>query len=99
MNFVPLCKLGKLPYDVHSVGYQIEYGTQSLEVHVDALNSDDRVLVVDDALATGGTAAASCAFIERLGAEVVVCAFVIELDVLRGRDRLASCHVHTLLYY
>src|SRR3569623_2927532 len=99
VGFVPLRKPGKLPYDVHSVGYELEYGTQRLEVHVDALTPDDRVLVVDDVLATGGTAAASCALIEKLGAEVAACAFVIELDALRGRDRLSRRRVHTLLHY
>ena len=99
VGFVPLRKPGKLPYDVHSVGYELEYGTQRLEVHVDALMPDDRVLVVDDVLATGGTAAASCALIEKLGAEVAACAFVIELDALRGRDRLSRRRVHALLHY
>src|SRR3569623_1530962 len=73
--------------------------TQRLEVHVDALTPDDRVLVVDDVLATGGTAAASCALIEKLGAEVAACAFVIELDALRGRDRLSRRRGHTRLQY
>ncbi len=99
LGFVPLRKPGKLPFDVHSVSYDLEYGAQSLEVHVDALGSEDRVLVVDDVLATGGTAAASCALIEKLGARIAGCAFVVELDGLRGRDKLACYPLHSLLHY
>ncbi|MEK7322683.1 MAG: adenine phosphoribosyltransferase [Pseudomonadota bacterium] len=99
VGFVPLRKPGKLPFDVHSVSYDLEYGAQSLEIHVDALGAEDRVLVVDDVLATGGTAAASCALIERLGARIAGCAFVIELDGLRGREKLAHYRLHSLLHY
>ncbi len=99
IGFVPLRKPGKLPYDVHSISYELEYGAEKLEVHVDALTPDDRVLVVDDVLATGGTAAASCELIEKLGAQVVACAFVVELDFLGGRDKLTQYPVHTLLHY
>ncbi|MEJ2685653.1 MAG: adenine phosphoribosyltransferase [Gammaproteobacteria bacterium] len=99
IGFVPLRKPGKLPYDVHSISYDLEYGAESLEVHVDALGADDNVLVVDDVLATGGTAAASCALIERLGARVAACAFVVELDFLGGRDKLEGQTVHSLVHY
>jgi adenine phosphoribosyltransferase len=99
IGFVPLRKPGKLPYDVHSTSYELEYGTASLEVHIDALSAEDRVLVVDDVLATGGTAAASCELIRKLGAQVVACAFVAELDALGGRQRLADLHVHSLIHY
>lgn len=99
IGFVPLRKPGKLPYDVHSISYDLEYGAESLEVHVDALKPSDRVLVVDDVLATGGTAAASCQLLDRLGAEVAACAFVVELDFLGGRERLAGHRVHSLLHY
>lgn len=99
VGFVPLRKPGKLPYDVHSIAYDLEYGAQRLEVHIDALGVADRVLVVDDVLATGGTAAASCALIEKLGAQIAGCAFVIELDELGGRERLARHRVHSLLHY
>jgi adenine phosphoribosyltransferase len=99
IGFVPLRKPGKLPYDVHSINYNLEYGSTSLEVHVDALSSDDRVLVVDDVLATGGTAAASCALIEKLGAEIAACAFVVELDALKGRARLNGYRVHSLVRF
>jgi adenine phosphoribosyltransferase len=99
IGFVPLRKPGKLPYDVHSISYDLEYGSESLEVHTDALDERDRVLIVDDVLATGGTAAASCALIERLGAKVTACAFVVELDALGGRERLGDRRVHALVHY
>jgi adenine phosphoribosyltransferase len=99
LPFVPLRKPGKLPYDVQSVGYDLEYGSASLEIHLDAVNSGDRVLLVDDLLATGGTAKASCELIESLGATIVACSFVIELDFLRGRDKLASYPIHSLLHF
>ena len=70
VGFVPLRKPGKLPYDVQSMSYDLEYGSASLEIHNDALNEGDRVLLIDDLIATGGTAAASCALVEKLGAEV-----------------------------
>jgi adenine phosphoribosyltransferase len=99
IGFVPLRKPGKLPYDVHSISYDLEYGNTSLEVHVDALTDQDRVLIIDDVLATGGTAAASCQLIQKLGAEIAACAFVVELDALRGRQKLADYRVHSLLHY
>lgn len=99
VGFVPLRKPGKLPYDVQSVAYDLEYGSASLEVHRDALGPGDRVLLIDDLIATGGTAAASCELIERLGAEVAACAFVVELDFLNGRQRLSRYRVHSLLHY
>jgi adenine phosphoribosyltransferase len=82
IGFVPLRKPGKLPYDVNSISYDLEYGSASPEVHVDALTADDRVLVIDDVLATGGTAEASCHLIQKLGAKIAACAFVVELDAL-----------------
>lgn len=99
VGFVPLRKPGKLPYDVQTVAYDLEYGSAALEVHVDALAAGDRVLVIDDLLATGGTAKASCELIESLGAEIVACAFVVELDFLGGRDTLSKYQVHSLLRY
>ncbi len=99
LGFVPLRKPGKLPHDVQTVDYDLEYGTAALEVHTDALGRGDRVLLIDDLLATGGTARASCELIEGLGAEVAACAFVVELDFLKGRDRLAEYPVHSLLHY
>ncbi len=99
VGFVPLRKPGKLPYDVQSMSYDLEYGSASLEVHNDALKEGDRVLVIDDLIATGGTAAASCELIEMLGAEVAACAFVVELDFLKGRDKLAKYNIHSLIHY
>lgn len=99
VGFVPLRKPGKLPYDVQSEAYDLEYGQAALEAHVDAVGPGDRVLVVDDVLATGGTAAASCRLVEGLGAEVAALAFVIELDGLNGRSHLAGRRVHSLLHY
>ncbi len=99
IGFIPLRKPGKLPYDVESMSYDLEYGSTSLEVHIDALEKGDRVLLVDDLLATGGTAAASCELVEKLGAEVVACAFVIELDFLNGREKLSQYNIHSLLHY
>jgi len=99
IGFVPLRKPGKLPYDVQSVSYDLEYGSAELEVHNDALNSNDRVLLIDDLIATGGTAIASCELIEKLGAEIIACAFVIELDALRGREKLSKYKIHSLVHY
>jgi adenine phosphoribosyltransferase len=99
VGFVPLRKPGKLPHDVQSVAYDLEYGSTALEVHTDALLPSDRVLLIDDLLATGGTAKASCDLVEGLGAELVGCAFVIELDGLKGRENLKNFPVHSLLHY
>jgi adenine phosphoribosyltransferase len=99
LPFIPLRKPGKLPYDVQSVSYDLEYGSATLEVHVDAFSPNDRVLVIDDLLATGGTAMASCELIEKLGAKVEACAFVVELDFLEGRKRLGNYEVYSLLHY
>ena len=98
-SFVPVRKPGKLPYRKVSESYTLEYGTGTVEMHVDAVAPESRVLVVDDLVATGGTAAASCSLIERLGGEVAGCAFVIELDGLGGRARLAGRTVHSLLHF
>lgn len=99
LPFVPLRKPGKLPYDVQSVSYDLEYGSAVLEAHIDAFEARDKVLLIDDLLATGGTAKASCELIEKLGAEVIACAFVVELDFLNGREKLAGYPVHSLLHF
>ncbi len=99
VGFIPLRKPGKLPYEVQSAQYDLEYGSAALEVHVDALTAQDRVLLVDDLIATGGTAAASCELIAKLGAEIIGCAFVVELDELRGREKLSDYEVHSLIHY
>jgi adenine phosphoribosyltransferase len=92
-------KPGKLPYDTISVEYELEYGTDALELHTDAVVAGKRVLVHDDLLATGGTAATLCQLVEQLGGEVVGCGFLIELAFLDGRERLAGRDVHALLRY
>jgi adenine phosphoribosyltransferase len=96
-GFVPLRKPGKLPAAVETVRYALEYGSAALEVHGDALGRHRRVLLVDDVLATGGTAAAGVDLVTRLGASVVGCAFVLELAALGGRARLAGQRLHSVL--
>jgi adenine phosphoribosyltransferase len=96
-GFVPLRKPGKLPAEVEAVSYALEYGTASLEIHRDAIGRGHRVLLVDDVLATGGTAAASVDLVNRLGGEIVGCAFLIELAMLEGRRKLAGQRIHSVL--
>lgn len=92
-------KKGKLPYLVERQEYQLEYGTDCIEIHRDSIRAGDRCLVVDDLLATGGTCEATCKLVERLGGRVVGCAFVIELPELGGRPRLVKYDVHTLVAF
>jgi len=99
---VGLCivrKPGKLPHDTHTVTYELEYGSDSLEIHQDALRPGARVAILDDLLATGGTAKAAIALVETCGATVVECGFLIELGFLGGRAALAPVPVHSLLRY
>ncbi len=98
-GFTPVRKAGKLPWEVEAEEYELEYGTDLLEIHKDAVAPGDRVLVVDDVLATGGTAAATVRLIERLGGTVVGLGFALELAFLHGRDRLAGHHVVSLITY
>jgi adenine phosphoribosyltransferase len=98
-GFVLARKPGKLPYETVSAEYLLEYGTNQLELHTDAIGRGTRVLVHDDLLATGGTAAALCELVEQLGGEVVGCGFLVELAFLRGRERLAPHEAHALLTY
>lgn len=99
VGFIPLRKPGKLPYDVQKVSYKLEYGEASLEAHVDAIKPGDKILLIDDVLATGGTAKASCELVEKLGGQVVACAFVIELAMLKGRKQLENYSLHSLVNY
>ncbi|MET0883857.1 MAG: adenine phosphoribosyltransferase [Acidimicrobiales bacterium] len=96
---VPVRKSGKLPHDTHTESYQLEYGSDALELHVDAMGAGDTCLVIDDVLATGGTAAAVGRLIERLGGRLAGYGFLIELAALGGRSQLGEGHVRTLLTY
>ena len=98
-GFVLARKPGKLPYETVTAEYELEYGTDRLELHSDAITPGTRVLVHDDLLATGGTAQALCSLVEQLGGTVTGCGFLIELGDLRGRDRLVPRDVHALLTY
>ena len=98
-GFVPVRKLGKLPADVVSVEYDLEYGSATLEMHKDAFAPGAKVLIVDDLLATGGTVAGTIELVRQLKGEIVACAFLIELTALKGRDKLGSHDVITLISY
>ena len=98
-GFVPVRKPGKLPGKVIREAYELEYGTNALEMHDDALGASARVLIVDDVLATGGTAAATCRLVERTSARVVGCAFVLELGALQGRAKLDDRSTSALVTY
>ena len=98
-GFVPVRKPGKLPADTVEVSYDLEYGQDTLQVHRDAVEPGQRVLIVDDLLATGGTAAATCKLVEKLGGQVAGLAFVVELTFLNGRGKLPGYDVFSLLQY
>ncbi len=98
-GFVPVRKKGKLPYKTQSVEYALEYGTDTIEIHQDAIHKGSRVLVLDDVLATGGTARATCDLVEKTGGVVVECGFVIELGFLHGREKLKNREVFSLIQY
>ena len=99
VGFVPVRKPGKLPHKTRRREYDLEYGTDALEMHADAVVHGARVVVVDDLLATGGTAAATVELVREIGGHVVGAAFVVELELLRGRDRLAGVPIDALLKY
>lgn len=99
VGFVPIRKPGKLPYQKRSYSYQLEYGTDTLEMHIDGIEKGQRVLVVDDLLATGGTVEACVKMIEECEATIVSCAFMIELTFLKGAGRLAPHDVFSLIKY
>ncbi len=96
-GFVPIRKKGKLPYNTVELSYDLEYGVDTLEAHEDAVKPGDRVLMVDDLLATGGTMGAACKLVEKLGAEVVGISFLIELTALAGRDKLTGYDISTVM--
>lgn len=97
--FIPVRKAGKLPADTIAEDYDLEYGTSTLEIHVDAISKGDRVVLVDDLLATGGTMEAITKLVETLGGEIVEIAFVVELPPLNGREKLTKYPVHSLVEF
>jgi len=99
VGFVPMRKPGKLPAKTIQETYELEYGTDTIEMHEDAVEAGQKILVVDDLLATGGTAAAACRLVEKAGGQVVECCFLIELTFLKGREKLGSREVFSLLKY
>ena len=98
-SFVPVRKLGKLPWKTESVSYELEYGTDALEIHKDAIAEGQSVLIVDDLLATGGTAEATCKLVSKLGGNIKGLSVLIELEDLNGRKRLNQYNVHSLVQY
>jgi adenine phosphoribosyltransferase len=98
-GFIPVRKPKKLPWEVASMEYALEYGVDTLEIHTDAVKPGQHVLIVDDVLATGGTAQAVTKLVEKIGGIVAGLAFVIELDFLKGREKLAGYDVHSLVHY
>ena len=98
-GFIPVRKKGKLPYQCHEQEYELEYGTATVAIHVDALKPGSRVLLIDDLLATGGTAAAAAALVHRLGAEILEISFLIELSFLAGRKKLKNYPIRSLVVY
>ena len=98
-SFVPLRKKGKLPYETVDMTYDLEYGTATVEMHTDAIGKGQRVLIVDDLLATGGTAGAACELVKKLGGEIVECAFIVELSFLNGREKIEGVPVYSMISY
>ncbi|MDP2304364.1 MAG: adenine phosphoribosyltransferase [Ignavibacteria bacterium] len=99
VGFIPIRKPGKLPAEKVSQTYQLEYGTDTIEIHKDAISKGDKVLIHDDLLATGGTAKAACELIEKLGGEVVQFSFLVELTFLPGREKLSNYDVRSIVQY
>ena len=98
-GFVPVRKKGKLPYQTIEQDYALEYGTATVAIHVDALKPGSRVLLIDDLLATGGTAAAAAALVQKLGAQILEISFLIELGFLNGREKLKGLPVRSIIAY
>ena len=99
VGFIPIRKKGKLPYTTERITYRLEYGTETIEIHTDSIQKGEKVVLVDDLLATGGTAAASAKLIEKLGGEIIKILFLIELTDLRGREKLKNYEIFSLLKY
>jgi adenine phosphoribosyltransferase len=98
-GFVPVRKKGKLPFETHEQSYQLEYGTNTVAIHTDAVRPGARVLLIDDLLATGGTAEAAAILLQKVGAKILEAAFLIELRDLKGRERIQHCPVRSLLVF
>ncbi|TKB07932.1 adenine phosphoribosyltransferase [Desulforhopalus sp. IMCC35007] len=99
VGFIPVRKKGKLPADTIEESYSLEYGSGTLEMHKDSLDVGDKVVIVDDLIATGGTAGATVNLVKKLGAEIVECAFLIELPDLKGRERLNGCKMFAMMEF
>jgi adenine phosphoribosyltransferase len=98
-SFIPVRKKGKLPYKTVQMSYDLEYGSEIIEMHTDAIAKGQRAVVIDDLLATGGTAEATCKLIENQGGSVIECAFVVELGFLNGREKMGSRKIHSLITF
>ena len=96
---MPVRKPGKLPSETLAMEYTLEYGTNTIEIHKDALKTDERVLIFDDLLATGGTVQATCQLVEKLGAKIIGCAFLINLTFLKGSEKLKNYEIFSLIEY
>ena len=96
IGFVPVRKKGKLPYKTIEETYSLEYGEDTLEIHEDALAKGDKVIIADDLIATGGTVGATVSLVEKLGAQILECAFIVELPDLKGRDKIKNCKVFSI---
>ena len=99
VGFVPVRKKGKLPFKTISEKYQLEYGIAEVELHTDAISKGERVVIIDDLIATGGTVAAAIKLVEKLGGEVVECAFVVELPELKGREKIENQKIYSLVEF
>ena len=98
-GFVPVRKQGKLPFDTHEQSYDLEYGSNTIAIHTDAVKPGSRVLLIDDLFATGGTAEAAAMLLQKVGAKILEAAFFIELEGLKGRERIVHCPVRSLIVY
>ena len=98
-GFIPVRKPGKLPYETHRESYSLEYGEDVLEIHADAIQRGEKILIHDDVLATGGTAAAACKLVEKMGGEIVQCNFLMDLEFLNGKQKLQQYEVASLFSF
>lgn len=99
VGFIPVRKPNKLPYETISASYELEYGKDTLEMHIDAIQKGDKILIHDDVLATGGTAKAVCELVEKLGGEIVQCNFLMELSFLNGREKIKENEIYAAITY